>query len=176
VRFALSNITHLWLAFGRAVAELQRARAVLYRKSRDEFATNITLRGSCCQKNATAQQVKAGMAEHLAFDHLETIDLSFGLSIAPGGCESGIYRAAISSQSGGKCLDDGHAGGTGLGKPGSQISRSRTDVCLLAGVASADECGEAARQFCDDGSVVVLLDPGDGCSIGGCQHGMRLHE
>ena len=116
------------------------------------------------------------MAEHLAFDQLETIDLSFCLSIAPGGRESGVYCAAVSLQSGGECLDDGHTGCTGFGKPGLQISRGGMDVCLLAGVAGANESGEPLSQLCDDGSVVVLLDSGNGCNIGGCQHGWRLRE
>ncbi len=76
------------------------------------------------------------MTEHLAFDQLQPINLSFGLSIAPGCGESGGDRATISLQSGGECLDDGHAGCTGFGKPDIQISRGRMDVCLLAaGVA-----------------------------------------
>ena len=116
------------------------------------------------------------MTEHLAFDQLQPINLSFGLSIAPGSCESGTNRATIPPQSGGECLDDGHAGGTGFGKPGIQISRGRIDICLLAGAARADESGEPARQFRDDCSVVVLLDPGDGRGVGGGQHGRRLHE
>ena len=108
------------------------------------------------------------MTEHLAFDQLQTINLSFSLSIAPRGRESGANRAAVCSQSGGEGLDDGHAGGTGVGKSGIQISRSRMDVCLLADVARADESGELSRQLCNDGSVVVLLDPGDDGGVSRC--------
>ena len=116
------------------------------------------------------------MTEHLAFDQLQPINLSFGLSIAPRGRESGANCATISLQSGGEGLDDGHAGCTGFGKPGIQISRGRMDICLLADVACADESGELARQFRDDCSVVVLLEPGDGRSVGGRQHGRRLYK
>ena len=116
------------------------------------------------------------MTEHLAFDQLQPIHLSFGLSIAPGGCESSANRASISLQSGGECLDDGHAGCTGVGKPGLQISRSRMDVCLLSGIARTDQSGKPARQLRDDGSVGVLLDPGNGGGVSSGKHGRRLHE
>ena len=42
----------------------------------------------------SAQQVKAGMAYHLAFDELETIELVFSLSITSKDGESGADRAA----------------------------------------------------------------------------------
>src|SRR5690242_2372584 len=98
------------------------------------------------------------MTEHLAFDELETIDLSFRLSIAPRGGESGADRAAVSFQPGGEGFHGRDARYTSLGKPVRQLSPGRVDVSLIAGVAGAHERGEPAGQFCDGGSLRVLLD------------------
>ena len=116
------------------------------------------------------------MAEHLAFDQLETIGLSFRLSIAPGGGESGADRAAIASSPAAKVSIVGHAGCSGLGKPGCQLSLGHAGVCLIAGVAGAHESGELARQFRDDGCVRVLLDTRNDSGIRWRQFCRRLHE
>ena len=42
-----------------------------------------TLRGSCRHQNTSAEQVEACVAEHLALDEFQAIDLSLGLTIAP---------------------------------------------------------------------------------------------
>src|SRR6478736_8470305 len=100
------------------------------------------------------------MTEHLAFDELEAIDLSFPLSIAPRGGGSG----AVSFQRGGESFHGGHAGYSGLGKPVRQLSLGRADVCLLAGVGGAHESDEIEdgeeRWHCVDavaGGFRVLL-------------------
>ena len=54
-----------------------------------------TLRGSCREQNASSQQVKAGTTEHLAFEQLQPIDLSFGLAVAPGRGDCGVNGAVI---------------------------------------------------------------------------------
>src|SRR3982751_3447228 len=105
------------------------------------------------------------MAEHLAFDQLETIDLSFRLSIAPRRGESGADRAAVSFQPGGERFHSRDTRCMSLGKPVRQLSLGRVGVCLIAGVASAHERGELACQFRDGGSLRVLLDTRNDRSI-----------
>jgi len=70
----------------------------------------------------------------------------------------------------------GFAGGAGFGKPDLQLSTGRAAPCLSAGVAGADESGELARQFRDDGRVGVLLDTRNDRGVSRRQPCRRLHE
>ena len=79
------------------------------------------LRGSCRKQNAASQQVEAGSAVALTLQQLEAVDLSLGLSAAPGFSERGAHRGAVLLQPGGKGLDCGDAACTGLGQPPLQL-------------------------------------------------------
>lgn len=116
------------------------------------------------------------MAKHLAFDELETIDLSFRLSIAPRCGERGVDRADVSVEPGGERFHSRDTRCTGLGKPVCQLRLSHLGVCLIAGVAGAHESGELARQFRDDGRLRVLLNARNDRGIRWRQICRWLHE
>ncbi len=124
-------------------------------------AVHITLRGSCRHQNALAQQVEAGPAVALPFEQLEPVDLAFGLSVAPGQGQGSTDRGAILLQTGGECLDGADAASTSLGQPGIEVRQGRNKVFRLPDAAAANQGGEPPRQGSDEGSLFVLLDPGE---------------
>jgi len=116
------------------------------------------------------------MTIHLAFDQLQAIDLSFGLSIAPTHGEGGAHCVAVLLQPGRKRLHRRHAAPAGFDEPGIQFSTGRHGVGLVAGVALAYQKGELAGEHGHGRGVPVLLHARDHCGVGRRQRCGRLHE
>ncbi len=135
-----------------------------------------TSRGSCCKQNASSEQVEAGVTIHLAFDQFQSVDLPFGLAVAPGRGESGVYRAAVFRQPGSKRFHRRHAAPAGLDEPGIQFGTGCTGIGLVASVARAHKGGEPAGKFRDNKGVPILLHSSDRRSVGRRQRCGRLHE
>ncbi len=96
-----------------------------------------------------AEWANVGMTKHLMLGQLQSIDPSLGLSVAPRRSEGSVHGAAIPRQSGRERFHDARAGCTGLGKPHPRIGAKRRHICVVAGVAQADERGEMAGGFSD---------------------------
>jgi len=78
-----------------------------------------------------AQQVKAGATKHLALDELDTVDLSLGLTIAPGQGHSGADGGQVIAQTGGKGADGGKRADPRLVEPDIE-QRQRTNMKQMA--------------------------------------------
>jgi len=113
---------------------------------------------------------------HLAFDQLQVIDLSFGLSIAPGHGEGSAYRTGVLLQPGSKRFHCRHATFAGFGEPGIQFSTGCCGIGLVAGVAPTHKGGEPAGEHGHGRGVLILFDTCDRCSVGCWQHCGELHE
>jgi len=96
----------------------------------------------------------------LPLQQLEPVDLALGLSVAPGQGQGSTDRGAILLQTGGERLDGADAASTSLGQPGIEVRQGRNRVFRLPGATAANQGGEPPRQGSDEGSLLVLLDPG----------------
>jgi hypothetical protein len=54
---------------------------------------------SCGVEEALAEQPEAGAPVHLALEHLEAVDLAFGLTVAPRQGDRGVYGGPIAAKS-----------------------------------------------------------------------------
>jgi hypothetical protein len=49
-------------------------------------------------KNPEAQEIEACATVHLPFDELQSVNLAFDLTVAPGQCQSGLHGMLISHE------------------------------------------------------------------------------
>src|SRR3982750_4899460 len=79
-----------------------------------------SLRGSCCQEHALAEQVEAGATVHLPLDQLEPSDLALGLAAAPGRRERRPDCSTVLLPPSRKGLESADPRPPGVGQPGVQ--------------------------------------------------------
>lgn len=66
--------------------------------------------GSRVEQDALAEEVKAGAAEHLPFEHLDSVGLSFDHARAPGQGEAGDHGVEIALDTCGEGVEPGRSG------------------------------------------------------------------
>jgi hypothetical protein len=119
--------------------------------------------GSCCEEEASAQQIEFGAAVHAALQELEAVDLSLSLAAAPRQTQGGAHGTAILIEIGREALHNPHAAVARLSKPRLKRHDGRT-IRPLRGAAGTDDPAEPPAEINDRRGLRVLhhpLDHGD---------------
>src|SRR5918997_4647621 len=88
------------------------------------------------QEKTSGQQIERGAAEHLALEHLQTINLPFDGALTPGQGDGGLNGAVVRTQSFRKAPEGRQGARGGTAQPGVELGR----------LALPDQAGEVLRQ------------------------------
>ncbi len=80
-------------------------------------------RGSGGEEDAAADKIEVSASIHLALDEFELVDLTFGLTAAPGHGQRCLDSRLILAEAGGKGFDHRGAAGSRVIQPGFQKGR-----------------------------------------------------
>jgi hypothetical protein len=85
------------------------------------YRPGLPLAGS--PQEATAEQIEAGPAKHLAFQHFEAINMPFDRAGTPGQSDAGFHGLIVLTQAGGEALQGLQRTGRRALKPGIEALR-----------------------------------------------------
>jgi hypothetical protein len=91
---------------------------------------------SCCQEEASGQQIEPRPAKHLALEQLQPIDVPFDRALAPRQRDRGLDGGIVRAQPSGKAPEGQEGAGGRAGQPWFELGR----------LARADEGGEVLRE------------------------------
>ncbi len=104
-----------------------------------------------------AEELEAGAAVHLPFEHLDLVDGAFGLAVVPLGAECGGDGVVVAADAVGEGGEGGQAAGVGCGEPA---------VEALGAGAVVGDLGEVADEGVEPGEVGAAGgDGGEGCGV-----------
>src|SRR3712207_4497636 len=134
--------------------------------------------GSCCEEEASAQQIEFGAAIHAALQQLEAVDLSLSLAPAPRQAQGSAHRTAILIEVGREALHNPHAAGARPRKPRPKRHDSPT-IRPLRAAAGANDPAEPSAQINNCRGLRVLHHPlhqGDVSGLNSAGSRSRCHD
>ncbi len=126
------------------------------------------------EQHATAQQLEAGTAVHLALEELELRDLTFGLGVTPRSGQSGPDGITILLKALRKGFYCTHVTRASLAQPLLEGDAGHSRLGTARGAPLAHQFSEATGQINDTCSLLILCDASQRGQFDRSESGLRL--